>query len=219
MILVVTEVPEYRGRWHSAACRIAREQLVVTTLEELRQHLIAAPAAVVLLDLGWSGLKQAGGVESLLADFHSTRFVACSSHCNDVEGETMVLVGAQGYLDAGSDEAQVSQALQHVLEGEMWLSRHLMEYVLRHYQQHGLHNDRPHRHNALATLTPRQQQVAITVAQGMSNKLIAQHLNITERTVKAHLSAIFERTGSRSRTELVSLFGNGQTKRARRAAG
>lgn len=219
MVLIVTDVPAQRERWQSAACRIAREQLTVTTLDELRQCLTAAPAAAVLLDLAWSGVQQAGGVESLLADFHSARVVACSPHCSDAEGEALVLVGVQGYLDVNSDAAQVSQALQHVLAGDMWLSRHLMEYVLRHYQQQNKHNGRLHHHHALAALTPRQQQVAMTVAQGMNNKSIARYLNISERTVKAHLSAIFERTGSQSRTELASLLGNGQPRKGRRAAG
>jgi DNA-binding NarL/FixJ family response regulator len=53
----------------------------------------------------------------------------------------------------------------------------------------------------LASLTPQQFRVLVLVAQGLLNKQIADRLDIQERTVKAHLSAIFEKLGARNRTQ------------------
>jgi len=55
-------------------------------------------------------------------------------------------------------------------------------------------------------LTPRERDVAIEVAHGATNKEVAQRLNITERTVKAHLGAVFEKLGVRDRLQLVLEF-------------
>jgi len=59
------------------------------------------------------------------------------------------------------------------------------------------------------TLTVREIEVARAVARGDSNKEIARHLGITERTVKAHLSTLFEKLGVRDRLQLA-LAVNGQ---------
>jgi DNA-binding NarL/FixJ family response regulator len=53
----------------------------------------------------------------------------------------------------------------------------------------------------LASLSPQQFRVLVLVAEGLLNKQIADRLDIQERTVKAHLTAIFERLGVRNRTQ------------------
>ena len=59
------------------------------------------------------------------------------------------------------------------------------------------------RDKLLAKLSPRERDVALQVAGGASNKVVARHLDITERTVKAHLTSIFEKLDVRDRLQLV----------------
>jgi DNA-binding NarL/FixJ family response regulator len=59
-----------------------------------------------------------------------------------------------------------------------------------------------------APLTPREQETAVLLAKGASNKEIARQLEITERTVKAHVGAMLEKLGARDRLQL-SLIING----------
>jgi DNA-binding NarL/FixJ family response regulator len=54
-------------------------------------------------------------------------------------------------------------------------------------------------------LTPRQTQILIGIAAGKTNKHLARELGITERTVKHHLTAVFDRLGTSRRSEAVSL--------------
>jgi len=60
----------------------------------------------------------------------------------------------------------------------------------------------------LSLLTNREKQVAIEAAKGLSNKEIARILEITERTVKAHLSSTFERLGAKDRLHLALMLNN-----------
>jgi two-component system nitrate/nitrite response regulator NarL len=61
----------------------------------------------------------------------------------------------------------------------------------------------------LETLTKREREIADLIAQGQSNLEIAANLDITERTVKAHLSSIYEKTKTGSRLNLALLYNRG----------
>ena len=61
----------------------------------------------------------------------------------------------------------------------------------------------PSSHPLLKRLTQKEQEVALLLKKGLSNKEIALHVGITERTVKAHLSSIFEKTGAKDRLALA----------------
>ena len=72
----------------------------------------------------------------------------------------------------------------------------------------------------LASLTPQQFRVLSLVAEGLLNKQIADRLDVQERTIKAHMSAIFEKLGARNRTHAgVILRGLDITDPAQRVTG
>ncbi|MNC73626.1 CsgBAC operon transcriptional regulatory protein [compost metagenome] len=62
----------------------------------------------------------------------------------------------------------------------------------------------PTTHPALALLTPREQEIALLLREGISNKLLARELGVGLPTVKTHLINLFRKLGVSSRTELVS---------------
>ena len=61
--------------------------------------------------------------------------------------------------------------------------------------------------DAIASLTPKQFRVGLMVSQGLLNKQIAFELNVTEATVKAHMTEIFRKLSVHSRTQVVMTFG------------
>lgn len=65
----------------------------------------------------------------------------------------------------------------------------------------------------LAALTEREKEIALLVSKASSNKRIASRLDVTERTVKAHLSSIFRKTNTHDRLQLALLL-NGQSTEA-----
>lgn len=207
MILICTHEPARLERWRSAVAGVCEESFAAGACDVLRERLVEQPDALLLLDLELPNLHDGDGVEALLAEYHSVRILAFSSRYRDAEGEHLVHIGVQGYLPADADASVISRAVARIRSGSMWLSRPLMECVIRHYRQ----SDDLRRHrearDQLAQLTPRQQEVARMVAEGLPNKTIARRLQISERTVKAHLSAIFERTTTQSRTELALQLG------------
>ena len=120
--------------------------------------------------------------------------------------------GARGYCHALAAPAMLQDVAGVVIRGGLWVGTDLMLRVLAAVRG-GLPESVQVRDGGslLAGLSPREQQIARALAEGLSNKEVANRLNIAERTVKAHLSSIFEKIGVRDRLQLVlRLAGTGK---------
>ncbi|WNL40102.1 response regulator transcription factor [Halomonas sp. PAMB 3232] len=136
---------------------------------------------------------------------------------NDREALLALELGARGYthtLSAPEVLKQVALVVTHqgVWVGQSLLSRVLTGSVQALQQRTG--DDITHQgQQFLATLTERERAVALAVARGGANKEVARELAITERTVKAHLSAIFKKLAVRDRLQLILKLSSDAEKR------
>lgn len=112
--------------------------------------------------------------------------------------------GARGYFNDELPLEKLHDALQLILHGEVWVERHVIS---------GLIDELTHKpsiseeqRQALKTLSPKEMEVAQSVSHGATNKMIARQMNITERTVKAHLTAIFQKMKLPDRLSLAIFF-------------
>lgn len=131
--------------------------------------------------------------------------VALSNQVSQEEGLLCLEAGASGYTSALANPAVLRQIAMVVEHGGLWVGPELMARLrasLAHLQPHQVRMIE----SKLAMLSPREREVALAVAAGAANKEIARHMGITERTVKAHLSAIFERLGVRDRMQLAIMI-------------
>lgn len=126
--------------------------------------------------------------------------LATSSQPNDDEGLAVLNAGAAGYCHSHAPIEHLQQALDVIASGELWVGRALLSRLLR------LVNTRLPT-NGLAdwaeSLTEREREVAQHAAIGESNQVIADALGITERTVKAHLKAVFTKLDVADRLQLA----------------
>lgn len=120
------------------------------------------------------------------------------------EGLLCLEAGASGYTNALSNPEVLRQIAMVVENGGLWIGPELLSRL-----RTSLTNVPPAQmrtiEDKLAVLSPREREVALAVAAGASNKEVARDMGITERTVKAHLTAIFERLGVRDRMQLAIL--------------
>lgn len=113
--------------------------------------------------------------------------------------------GASGYCHAYSAAAVLKEVRSVVMHGGLWLGRELLQQLIN--VSAGLVSSQSGQvMAALSKLTQRERDVAIEAAKGLSNKEIARILNITERTVKAHISACFERLNVKDRLQLALIL-------------
>jgi two-component system nitrate/nitrite response regulator NarL len=130
--------------------------------------------------------------------------VVLSNVPGDEEGLAVLEAGAAGYTNALAIPEVLRQVAAVVENGGLWVGPNLLQRLIGSMATRATQINSNH----LDKLSVREKEVALAVAGGASNKEIARTLEISERTVKAHLSAAFERLGVRDRLQL-SLLING----------
>ncbi|MFD8689031.1 response regulator [Streptomyces sp. NPDC059651] len=158
---------------------------------------------VVLMDLR---MPRCDGVEAarrIRRDFPGTQVVVLTTFADDDSLFPALRAGARGYLtkDAGGDE--IVRAIQAVLSGEAGLSPSIQRRLLEQVTAGPL----PPAGGAEAGLpdgmTPRETEVLVLIAEGMSNAEIARRLHISQATVKSHINNLFAKAGLRDRAQAV----------------
>ncbi|MNX83823.1 Transcriptional regulatory protein DegU [compost metagenome] len=135
------------------------------------------------------------------ASLSGLHVVVASASPNDEQGTQALGAGAHGYCHSYAQAAALSQALEVVASGGIWMGRSLVSRLLRLVSERA--QDSYPWDGGL--LTERELTVARYAASGQANAQIAEALGITERTVKAHLSAVFEKLEVTDRLQLALL--------------
>ena len=129
------------------------------------------------------------------------RVIATSSNPKDAQAVAALDAGCAGYCHAYAEAATLRQVAQVVQSGHVWIGAALMQKLIQTAQQ--AVTATPSEGSWSEKLTSREFQVAQLVAKGSSNQEIAGQCDISERTVKAHLSAIFGKLGVADRLQLA----------------
>ena len=199
-LLIADDHPLFRAALRHAAVEAVADTTIheASTLEEVLQALDATPGIdLVLLDLHMPGNHGLAGLAAVRAQYPGVAVVVVSANDDPRVVRRALDHGAAGYLPKSTGLDELRDAIRAVLACEQWLPPGLRPSVSR-TQSSRADADLAAR---LASLSPQQFRVLTLVAQGLLNKQIADRLDVQERTVKAHLSAIFERLGVRNRTQ------------------
>lgn len=157
--------------------------------------------AVLLVDLGLPALPACSDpVWSSLA--RKAKLVVASTHPCDPEGLVWMQAGAVGYCHAYGAAPTLQQVVSVVAAGGLWVGESLLGRMLAGVSRALQASQAQVLPDVLARLSEREGEVAVAAARGDSNKAIAGRLGITERTVKAHMSAIFSKLGVSDRLQL-----------------
>jgi DNA-binding NarL/FixJ family response regulator len=161
--------------------------------------------------LFWA-LQPAGQrAESLIARLSKTlagsSLVLLADEPSEEEAMAALAAGASGYCNGHAAPEVLQQVAMVVENGGIWVGQGLMQRLLASTARL-LPEVEARDASWRIPLTTREQEAAALVAKGASNKEIARQLDITERTVKSHVSAMLEKLGARDRMQL-SLIING----------
>lgn len=199
-LLIADDHPLFRAALRGAAAD-AVAALKVLEADSLDSVLAALETHddvdLVLLDLHMPGNHGLAGLAAIRAQFPAVAVVVVSANDDPRVVRRALDHGAAGYLPKSAGLDDLRDAIRSVLACEQWLPASLRATVAR--AQSSQHD--AELAGRLASLSPQQFRVLTLVAQGLLNKQIADRLDVQERTVKAHLSAIFDRLGVRNRTQ------------------
>ncbi len=199
-ILIADDHPLFRLALVHTVRELVADALVAETdsLEAARAALAAQPDTdLVLLDLHMPGSHGLMGLAAIRAEHPACAVVMISAHDDPVVIRRALAYGAAGFIPKRARPEELKEALRAVLACEEWLPAALRAEV---------EAAAPAAHDSelaarLAALTAQQFKVLGLVAEGRLNKQIADTLGVQERTVKAHLSAIFAKLNVRNRTQ------------------
>jgi len=149
---------------------------------------------LLLLDIALPDINGFEALDKLIQLLPTTPIIILSAQEDSEIIQQAIAKGAQGYIPKSYNSEQMLESIQQVLNGETFIPHELLitEKIL-----------------PLVKLTNRQQQVLNLLAEGKSNKELAQLLNISLNTVNIHVTQIFKILGVHNRTE-AALFANKQ---------
>jgi len=156
---------------------------------------------LTVIDAGLSGLPDWELPDVWQPLLKGMQAVIASVRPNDKEGMQAMRCGARGYCHAYAPAATWNHVLQAVATGSVWMGASLVARLLRQVDTLAP-SPANWCHNALSE---RERTIALYVSQGEPNGRIAAALGLSERTVKAHLTTIFDKLGVADRLQLALL--------------
>ena len=146
---------------------------------------------VVLMDLSMPGIDGVEATRRLSVEHPASRVRVLTAFSDQTRILNALEAGADGYLLKDADPDDIAEAIRSVHRGESPLDPKAARVLLE--------SRRVRRETV--PLTDREREVLGLVRDGLANKQIARRLGISERTVKAHLTSVFQRLGVSDRTQ------------------
>ncbi len=203
-ILVADDHPLFRAALTQAA-RLAAPQYTIFEAETLDQAVSVLESESIdlaLLDLNMPGNHGLAGLIAIRAQFPEIAVAVCSGHDDPRIVRRVLEHGASGFIPKRSGMDDIRQAISTLLNCGDWLPQSLREALARTTADPA---DKVLARK-FSSLTAQQFRVLDLIAKGLLNKQIADRIGVQERTVKAHVTAIFEKLGVRNRTQASLLL-------------
>jgi DNA-binding NarL/FixJ family response regulator len=201
--LIADDHPLFRGALREAVSGLFERADIAEagTFEDVT-HLLERGNEVdlILLDLSMPGVRSFSGLMYLRAQYPAVPVAVVSANDDPAVIRRCMTFGASAFIPKTLGVDAIRDGIRQVLKGEVWTPPDV-----------DLSRDPDAESGALiaklATLTPQQVRVLMMLSEGLLNKQIAYELNVSEATVKAHVSAILQKLGVESRTQAVIAAG------------
>jgi two-component system response regulator DegU len=198
-----------RGLEHELSLAEDIEVSAVTEIgDEILSNLDNLPPDAAVVDIDGPAGDGLGLTRKLKQRLPNIGIIALSSNHSDVQIFEALKSQASACLSKDITEEQLLETVRRVARGEHPINESLVTHpiladqVLRQFQELSRQNET---RSVISTLTPREMQILEHIAQGMLNKQIAVQLEISEQTIKNHVTSILRKLNANARTEAVVL--------------
>jgi DNA-binding NarL/FixJ family response regulator len=198
-LVIVDDHPLFRGALNQALSltlpdAVIEEAASLDALTDLMGR--GAEVDLILLDLSMPGVLGLSGLLFLRSQYPETPVVVVSATEDRTTIRRCIEFGASGFVPKSQPVENIRLAVQSVLAGKVWIPADV--------ELSGAPPSEPgDLLSRISSLTPQQLRVLMMLSEGLPNKLIAFKLNVSEATIKAHVSQILTKLGVDSRTQAV----------------
>lgn len=158
-------------------------------------------ASVFVLDLGSTNLETGALIERIRSEQPQARIVVVKETAKDENVFPYLRLGVRGVVRYADAETDLATAVKSVIGGDFWVQpkqlARFVDWLLSAPAYRGALNDP-------GMLSRREREVLVSVLSGLTNKEIAASLNISERTVKFHVSHLLQKLGAHRRADLIA---------------
>jgi len=196
-VLIVDDHPVVREGLRAVLEDTKEMQVVgeVGSAEEALSSVERALPDIVLLDLELPGMNGVDAIPRFADAASHPRVIILTAYDTEERVLAALKAGAVGYVLKGAPAGEIAQAIRAVAGGGSYLTPRVAARVVAQVKA-------PRRSGLL---TARERQVLGLVARGRSNKQIARDLAITERTIKFHMTTIFNKLGADNRAQAIAI--------------
>ena len=156
-------------------------------IEQFRTH----QPDVTLMDVQMPEINGIDAIVKIREEFPGARIIVLTTYTGDVQATRAFKAGASGYLLKNMLRKELIDTIRTVHAGKKRIPAEIAIDIAQH------HSD--------DALTEREIEVLRAVAAGNANKVVAQLLNISEETVKAHMKSVLSKLGAKDRTHAVTI--------------
>jgi two-component system, NarL family, nitrate/nitrite response regulator NarL len=158
---------------------------------------------IILLDLDLGDERGVDVLPELIDVAPRARIIVLTGLRNPEQHHEGVLRGAMGLVLKEKTAETVLKAIEKVHAGEVWLDRTMVAQILNSRARRAISPEQSAEAARIATLTKRELEVIRLVGGGLRNKDLAEHLSISDATVRHHLTSIFNKLGVVDRLALI----------------
>lgn len=150
---------------------------------------------VAVMDVSMPELNGIEVTRQISEEFPAIKVLALSMHKDAAYVREILKAGARGYLLKDCEDADLLGAIRAVAKGDAYLSPAVSDAVLRDYRKHVV--------DPVDLLTSREREILVLVAEGKTNKEIANQLNLSVYTVESHRGSVMEKLNLHNTGDIV----------------
>lgn len=201
--IVADDHPLFRSALKHAVLSVLGDNILESasfdeTLDLLKIH---QNMELVFLDLNMPGNQGLTGLTILRNNYPDVLVVIVSADERPEIIKKAIDFGSSGYIPKSTPLPIITQAVEQILEGQIWVPEDMLNDVEQlNNTQYITFASR------LEKLTPHQLRVLQLMADGLLNKQIAYELQVSESTIKQHVSAVLNKLGFNNRTQAGVMF-------------
>lgn len=207
LILLTSSNSELLSRWKESVFGLS-STCTINNPRHFKDRLMKVKPDFLLLDYAFFEKDLQKEILDITVSIPKIKIIIFGPAIDDGEEWALFKSGVSGCCHYDMKPEQIVYAIKAVQKGELWIRRSLTSYMLQELVEVTLEKDKIENaiHDLLTNLTKREYEIAMLVGRGESNKRIANRLDITERTVKAHLTEIFRKLQITDRIKLALMM-------------